>query len=569
MKNFFLALFLLSSAIGLRAQNAYNFHSPLKIPLDLSGNFGELRPGHFHAGLDIRTQGKTGLNVYAIDSGFISRVAISLYGYGKVVYVQHYNGLTSVYAHLKKFDPILNEVVKAEQAKNGAFTFDLELPPNQIKVSRGQVIGLSGNTGGSAGPHLHFEIRNTQTEKPVNPLHFGFKIRDHIPPVISAIAIYPLSEESSVNGKHKKAVFKVSPQNGKYRITNPAPIQAYGKIGFGIYTRDKISNSSFRFGVYSIALYKNDQLVYSHKLDSFSFDHTRCINAHMDYHEARKNKRKVQRSFQLTGNQLGIYHDVVNRGNFFFLKKGTHRLKYVVKDFYGNTSSIEFDLNSTDSNTISIKQPKSQTILRYNQVNTYEDSTITINFPKTCLYEDTPLKISYKAPIGRCVTPIAYINSLYDPLNDYMDLSFDVSHLSQEDQAKSVIVSLDQKLSVLAAEGGQVVENRIKTKTRSFGPYTVFVDKTAPRISHLTLKKRSTFTTPGRIYFYVSDNISGIKNYQVKVDGQWVVLEYERNRKRVFFDLENVKKTAASHEYEIQLTDACNNEKRLKGTFIY
>lgn len=565
-----IAFGILSFFFSLTAvsQNNINFRSPMDIPLQLSGNFGELRPNHFHAGLDIRTQGKVGLKIYSIESGYVSRIAASEGGYGKVIYITHPNGYTSVYAHLRKFEGVIDRLAKDIQYEQRAFQFDSTLIDTNLTVSKGDIIGYSGNTGGSAGPHLHFEIRNTLTEHPINPLHFGFDIKDNIAPKIYALGIYPLSVTSNVNGKNEKYILKTVGNGKQYEIEAGKSITVNGKIGFGIYTRDKLTGSPFNFGIYSIELFKENQLVYKHQLDSLNFETSRSINAHMDFHEATKKKRKIQRSFLLQGNKLNTYSSVVNNGEFFFLKDDTIAMKYIVKDYIGNTSVINFNVISS-SNKLSYFQNKPLAMLSYGEENYFKDALLKIKFPASCLYQNTPLNISYAPAIGRCVTPIAFINTLYDPLNDYMDLSFDISNIAKENRSKAVIVSLNAKKQILAAEGGVTDSNWITCKTRSFGPYTVFIDKNAPKIRAKNFTPGTTYSSSKRLYFHCSDDISGLGNYEAYIDGKWTLIEYEKNRKQLFFELDNVANTKGNHIIKIVIQDKVGNKKEYASNFIY
>lgn len=540
----------------------------MDIPLQLSGNFGELRPGHFHAGLDIRTSGKLGLNIYAIEEGFVSRIAVSESGYGKVIYITHENGYTSVYAHLRKFNSKLESFAKNIQYANRSFQFDTVLTDSSLTVSKGEIIGFSGNTGGSGGPHLHFEIRNTLTEHPINPLHFNFDIKDQIAPKIYAFAVYPLSTSSHVNGENQKMVIKTVGNGKLYQPQLAKPLVVNGKIGFGVYTRDKISGSPFNFGIYSIELFKNNQLVYKHQLDSLDFENTRSMNAHMDYYEALKNKRKFQRSFILPGNKLSTYSNVINNGEFFFLKDDTVELKYIIRDFHGNESTLQFQVIST-SETKQFEAATAPNILAYGESNNYKDSIIKIDFPPTCLYENTPLNIKYDPKVGRCLTPIAHVNTLYEPLNDYMQLSFNIDHIDFNFIDKLVVVSLTAKKQLLAAEGGTINENWITCKTRSFGPYTVFKDIEAPSLVPKNYIANGTYFKNQRLYFQCKDNISGIGKYEAYIDGKWILVEYEKNRKQLFFELDRITKTGKNHQLELVVEDKVGNKRTYESSFNY
>ena len=154
------------------AQNSYPqdyFQSPLEIPLILSGTFAELRSNHFHSGLDIKTQQQSGLKVMAAASGFVSRIKVSHFGYGKALYITHPNGYTTVYAHLQNFNPEIDAYIKHRQYKNESYEIELFPKAGELLVNNGDIVAYSGNTGGSGGPHLHFEIRNKQ-EHPMNPM---------------------------------------------------------------------------------------------------------------------------------------------------------------------------------------------------------------------------------------------------------------------------------------------------------------------------------------------------------------------------------------------------------------
>ena len=399
-------------------------------------------------------------------------------------------------------------------------------------------------------------------------MHFGFDITDNIAPKIYALGIYPLSVTSNVNGSNEKQILKTVGNGKEYEIESGQSITVNGKIGFGIYTRDKITGSPFNFGIYSIELFKENQLVYKHQLDSLNFETSRSINAHMDFHEATKKNRKIQRSFLLPGNKLNTYSSVVNNGEFFFLKDDTVAMKYIIKDYSGNTSIINFKVISS-SNPLSYLQTKPLAMLNYGIENKFKDSTVSINFPATCLYKNTPLNISYDPAIGRCATPIAFINTLYDPLNDYIDLSFDISTVLKEDRSKAVIVSLNAQKQILAAEGGKIDSNWITCKTRSFGPYTVFIDKKAPKITAKNFTPKATYLSSKRLYFYCTDDISGLGSYEAYIDEKWILIEYEKNRKQVFFELDNVAKTTGKHTLKIRVQDKVGNTSEFASTFIY
>ena len=198
------SFFLLLLSTSLFAQTDYPkdyFRSPLDIPLKLSGNFGELRPNHFHAGFDMKTLQREGLNVYAVADGYVSRIKISTFGNGKTIYIDHPNGFTSVYGHLQKATDSIESFMKKTHYKEQSFEIEMYFKPNQMPVKKGQIIALSGNSGASEGPHLHFEFRDTKTEKIINPMFFGFDalLKDSKKPIVSNLYVYPLDAKTTVN----------------------------------------------------------------------------------------------------------------------------------------------------------------------------------------------------------------------------------------------------------------------------------------------------------------------------------------------------------------------------------
>ncbi|MDO8897816.1 MAG: M23 family metallopeptidase, partial [Bacteroidales bacterium] len=241
MRYFFTLVILLTSLIGKGQQQSAktNFRPPMDLTIFLSGTFGEMRSNHFHSGIDIRTQGVEGHLVFAIEDGFVNRVAVSAVGFGKVVYLSHpKTGHVSVYAHLQRFNKEIGQYVKNQQYKNESFSVNLFPESNLLPVKKGDLIGYAGNSGSSGGPHLHFEIRDGATQEVLNPLDFGFKTKDFIRPNISRLAIYPEGDKSRINGRNAAAFFEVQGWGESHRIKDNAAVKAFGEVSFGITTYD-------------------------------------------------------------------------------------------------------------------------------------------------------------------------------------------------------------------------------------------------------------------------------------------------------------------------------------------
>ncbi|RMG76485.1 MAG: M23 family metallopeptidase, partial [Bacteroidetes bacterium] len=321
------------------------FRSPLDIPLLLAGNYGEIRSNHYHAGIDIKTEGVEGKNVYAAADGYVSRIKISEGGYGKALYITHPNGYTTVYAHLKRFNDTIEQYVRKQQYLKESYEIELFPPKNSLKVKKGDIIAVSGNTGGSGGPHLHFEIRETDTEVPINPLLFGFDIKDDIPPIIKHLTIYPIDDTSFVNRRSRPKRYALSGSNGKYSLS--ATPEVKGIIGFGIEVIDKLNGSNNRCGIYSIDLTIDGDTIYRHHIEDIPFHKTRYINCHVDYEAWKKDGIKTQRCYRLPNNQLDFYDKLKYNGLYMFTDDSVHEVRFIVKDTYQNTSELVFNVKSS------------------------------------------------------------------------------------------------------------------------------------------------------------------------------------------------------------------------------
>lgn len=540
----FIKAFLISSNIifsfsafsQIKPELSNLFRSPVDIPIYLSGNFGELRGNHFHSGLDIKTNQVEGLPIYAAADGFVSRIKIGLYGYGKALYVTHPNGYTTVYAHLQKFSPEIEAYTKKAQYNSKAFIVELFPNSDVIPVKKGDIIAVSGNTGGSGGPHLHFEIRETKTEVPLNPLHFGFDVKDNIKPTLKTLSIYPLNDTSLVNGKNEALHLSLRGQNGNYNIPGPLEIKARGVIGFGIEAQDFANGSHNRIGVYSIELFVDGEKHYSHYLDNVPFHLTRYINSHIDYEETSTNKRRIQKSFLDPGNQLNIYKDVKYNGKVFFSNFG-HELNYVVKDAYGNESTLKFtvDFDSTSSSSPRIEDGE---YFAYQKENLYSAENILVRFPAKTLYRDLYFTHKSMSSGGKFLSEIHHIGKATTPLHDYIFVEIKCELPQNSNPQKLTAVSLDKSNGVITAEGGEWNNGWIKFKTRSLGPYSVMIDTVPPTIKpkYKLNADGSLQTINNRITFKVTDNLSDINTFNAYINEQWVLMEYDKKTNEMWVE---------------------------------
>jgi len=338
MKRVCLGLLTFLCLIGAGVDDARlnDFRSPLNIPLDLAGNFGEFRSNHFHTGIDIKTQGREGLDVFACADGFVSRIKISPYGYGNALYITHPNGYTTVYAHLSELDSSIDAFVKQAQYEFESFQVDLHPGEFQLPVVQGQVIAKSGNSGSSGGPHLHFEVRETDTEFPINPLLWDFEVEDTRAPLIYELLVYPVGENASVNGNYGTHKVATKNNSGKCSLINQNKIKVAGEVSLGIHTLDFLNNNANKCGIFEMEVYLDDSLFYLQRMDQLDFSKGRMMNAHLDYKAYKEDRKSIHRAFQLPSNRLPIYKNIKGNGTIS-LKVGEEKeVKIIARDVHGN-----------------------------------------------------------------------------------------------------------------------------------------------------------------------------------------------------------------------------------------
>ena len=374
------------------------FRYPLDLPPSTAGSFGELRQEHFHSGLDFKTNSRTGYPVHAAYDGYISRLRVQFGGFGNAIYVTHPNGFTTVYGHIERFDPKLEEIVRKQQYETQSFEVDFKLPPTQVMVCKDDVIAWSGNAGASAGPHLHFEIRDTQTEHTINPQLFGLTIPDHVPPTLGTICVYHLGD-APFSEKTPKQFFAVAGAAGHYRLTKPQVINVAGETGFGITATDMNSASFNHNGIYSIELKVDGTTVYTFAVEHFAFDQTHSINAYIDYPTFLSSHRFIQKCFILPGSKITLYPQSVNRGVVNFSDDAVHDVQYVVKDVAGNTSTLNIKVKSSAAKSAPIPPPTGTTLFHYDRQNEFNADNLKVVVPVSNLYDD--LNFTYSASPGK------------------------------------------------------------------------------------------------------------------------------------------------------------------------
>ncbi|HEY4797443.1 MAG TPA: M23 family metallopeptidase [Bacteroidia bacterium] len=542
--------------------------------LNIAGNFGELRPNHFHAGLDIKTGGREGVHVLASGDGYISRVKISPTGYGKCLYITHPNGFVTVYGHLQRFYGKIADYIRSIQYYKQNFEIDTLIPAGILKVKQCDTIALSGNTGGSQGAHLHFEIRDAVTEHAYNPLLFGFKIDDNSPPSISALKVYAATDSSSINGKNQSYKVGVFGSKGTYHI--PAEkITVHGPTGFGIEATDYAAvRAAGKFGVYSIELLVDDKKIYYHELNEISFDESRYINSLVDYAEEERHHKLIQKCFRDENNMLSIYQCVVNDGLYDFNDALPHSVKFIVKDFFGNASTIQFSVQSSE------KKPKMLPVadtrhlmkMKCSEENKFETPDVKISIPPCTLYSDIDFNYSKeKDTLKGALSPVHVVNSEEVPLHNNCTISIKMKNVREKYRDKAVVVSLDEKNSrkVFPSKIDPANPSWVTAQTRYFGRFTVVLDTVAPFIKPYNIYNGKNLKYAKTLAVIIGDNLSGVESYRATVDGKWILMDYEPKKSMLFYEFDSRDEiTPGRHTFEVTVKDVKGNANTYKATFI-
>ena len=548
------------------------YQPPLDIPLAISGNFGELRPNTFHGGIDFKTEALVGLNVYAVEDGYVARIKVDLNGFGRALYINHPNGKTSVYGHLEAFRDDIAKYCKAEQYKLKQFWVDLSLKPNEIKVKKGDVIAYAGNRGASSGPHMHFEVRDSKSEHTLDVFKVtNIRIPDTVPPIIEKVWFYPLSDESRLNNNILPQSFNVTSKDGISVITLEVPTIADGEIGFGIQTYDMSSNSLNKIGVYSIDLFVNDSLVFRQVHDEVSFYEMRYVNSLIDYEQYAKTGVRINRLFVQPNNQLSVYKKLVNRGIVNFSDTTTKSIKIRVTDDYSNINECTFLVRGVGETpkTIMQKQKKFGLKMSYKIENKFENEKVKLVIPKDALYDDLWFGYSKSQRVPGYFSELYRLHNSTTPLHKSGILSLKADKLPTKFNRKALLVSLDPSGKVIWS-GGEYKDGFVTGNIRSFGNYTIAVDTVPPIVTPLfTNVDKNDFTNWAGIAFTAKDDLSGITNYRAIIDGQWALFEYDPKLELLYykFDPDRIR-FGEKHKLDLIVYDDRGNRTQYQMEFV-
>ncbi|MEO9513813.1 MAG: M23 family metallopeptidase [Flavobacteriaceae bacterium] len=557
---FFGILLLLS--FNLTSQDKYPqdiFQSPMGIPLVLAGTFGELRSNHFHAGIDIKTQQRQGLPVYSIADGTVTRIKVSHWGYGKAIYIAHPNGYTSVYAHLQKFSPEIEAYIKKIQYRKQ--TYEVEAFPDygELKVTKGNTIAYSGNTGGSSGPHLHFEIRSSITEKPTNPLLYGYDIRDATNPSLVGLFGYPLSNDAVVNQSAKKIQLNFTKQpDGSFLADK---VTAMGTIGFGFNGFDRQDMAANKNGVYAVKQIVNGKVFSEYNFETFSFRETRYLNTLIDYAHFGKFKQRIQKCFKEPYNHLSIYKTLYNNGKIDIKEGLSYVVELLISDVENNITKVRIPIiGEKESPKIKRDNKKTDDFIIADKPNNFDLGAAKVYFPANTFYED--FYIDLKKGLD---TITVHDNSVAAHRN--FVISFDVSKYSKEERKQLFIARLNRHGEPLHSKTYKR-DISFTTRTRTFGTYALVKDSITPIIEAKNFKEKQWLSNYNYLSLKISDDLSGINSYNATINGDWVLMEYEPKTQTITYNFDDNVLKGTQCNLKVVVTDNVGNSSVFERTFF-
>ncbi|MDR1258444.1 MAG: M23 family metallopeptidase [Tannerellaceae bacterium] len=543
--------FLLAAAGALHAQEWGN---PFAFPILLSGNFGELRSDHFHAGIDFKTQSVEGKTVRAVREGYVARIVVSPWGYGNALYLNHPNGATTVYGHLQRFADPIAAWVKEQQYASESFQADLELPPGQFPVKKGQPIALGGNTGSSAGPHLHFELRDTETGTLYDPLEcYREQVKDTRPPRIDGFMVYPVEGNGVVNGSRKSMEIK--------KNATPAKIEAWGDIALAVKGYDYMDGTTNIYGVRRLAMAVDNHMIFDSHMNSLAPSETRYINSFIDYEAWKLHRSFYMKTFVEPGNRLSfIKHE--GRGIMRIDEERTYRITFRLRDLFGNQAQYTLTVEGKKQD---IPAPETEgEYFHWKSENRFGAKGIRLVIPAGNLYDDVYFRYSVRSAAGGELSDVHTLHDRPVPVHDKAVLSLHLQSDTLDGARKYGIVRIQNKRAVWI---GGVYRNRwIETGIRDFGSYTIMKDVRPPVITPVNPGK---WTSVLRIDLRISDDLSGVQTFRGEIDGQFALFEFDGKKGLVTYRFDKERLERGEHNLRFTVTDACGNQAEYKRLFIW
>jgi len=551
-KLIFLVLFI---SININSQSNYPkdyFSNPLNIELILNGTFGELRPSHFHSGIDFKTKFKEGLDVFSSAEGYVSRISIKHGGFGKALYINHPNGYTTVYGHLKKFNKKIEDYIKRIQYEKKSYQIEHYLKQGILKIDKNEKIAFSGNTGSSFGPHLHYEIRLTKNQKVLNPQLFGFDIKDTRKPTISSLFLYNLDNLNNISNPIKLKIQKMNDS-----LYQSEKVFTSGTIGFGISGFDRQDLANNKNGIYKYSTYYNDKKIIDFNFESFSFEESIKIKTLIDYKYYINNKSRIIKLFKDKGNDLSIYLN--NKSGYIDVENSPSIYTIIVSDLKGNKSIVKIPIIKSDLINDSLKN------IKLFASNKSINNKLDYNFE----FENAEIKIAKNTFVKAVQLNIESLKDSIKIVNPEIAVfkNIKVNFFNKEKRKGNYLALKDKDGNESFATSNLNSKNYFYHKTKLLGTYFVKNDSIPPTIQLKNFKNNDWISYKNFIRFKILDNETGIKSYKIKINNKWTLFEYEYKRNELFYEFDSYFLNQTKNLIEVFIEDMVGNKTQKSFTF--
>ena len=539
---------LISHVLCAQNNDLQDYALPIDIPIFLSGTFGELRSTNIHAGIDIKTQGREGFPIKAVSDGYVSRIKVSTYGYGKAIYINHLDGYTSVYAHLKKFSSSIEKKVRNKQYNAESFEIELFLNPEELAVSKNQIIGFSGNTGGSFGPHLHFELRETISQKPINPLLYYYNIKDSVRPEIKALFAYPIGENAIVNASQQELQIPFRKVNDSIYVAEK--IEAIGKIGLGIVTYDRHDDNTYnKNGVYGITAKLNGIQVKGLQFSKIRFSDSEYLPTLIDYKRYSRTRQRVQKLFRSSSNELAFFNHV-DDGYIEVEVQKNYAYQIKVEDANQNNRYLLVPIVGKDQE-VKVLRKKSP-----------EGKEIETNRDYLFLYDGAEIYIPKNGVYDNSRFELGFEDNELKVEADHVALRKDFQiKINAPDSIVGHYLGVKSKKGKIRFVSNTIRDNQFIAKTKKTGVYSVEQDTIPPSINPLQQYDQRWLSNFKTLRFTIDDKETGINSYNAKINGKWALFEYEPKKNELLFNFdEYFTLEGTKHSLEINVIDNVGNE---------
>ena len=559
----FITILFLSLFINdLKSQSNQNF--VMDLPIKLSGTFGELRTNHFHSGIDIKTNRVEGLNIYSYEKGYISRIQVSTYGYGKAIYITHPDGKITVYAHLSKFSEKIQNYVKDIQYKRKKFAIKVYPKESEILIEKNEIIGYSGNTGSSSGPHLHFELRD-KNNMPVNPLKYrNIEIFDTIIPSLKGVYYKELKYNNGKledNYSRFKKIKFIENVNGKY-LTDT--IYTNGVIGFGVNSFDLMNNSNNVYGLNKIITKINDSVNFKINFDKFSFDEWTYINTYIDYAHLKRTNEKIQKLYIENINPLNLYDRSLGDGAVKLKVNDSKNIlinyKVILFDFNNNITVINIPIVFTEQKKEKIFQKKGNINIQNNLDKKIRLKNYFIEFKKGTFDYNTSLTISES-------NNNINIDNDTIPLRKPFTIKYSLKNID-DSRKKYLYLGMKGPKNYNYFISSEKFNDSLIGNAKKLGKFKILLDSIPPEINFYNLKNDQWISNRKKLTIKIKDNESGIKSFNGWINNKWILLEYESKKNMLTYDFEDkVNSNDSKNELVVSVKDNCGNVSMKKITF--